>query len=57
MSMGRRPRRNAEENDAFSHYWRPMLSWQRGELGKIKRRAGKRYRRQARREISDQLRE
>jgi hypothetical protein len=36
-----------DEQDAFSTNWRGRLSWQRGELRRIKRRASKRERRAA----------
>jgi hypothetical protein len=38
---------DGDEQDAFTG-WRHVMSWQRGELRKIKRRAGKRERRVAR---------
>ena len=46
--------RTAEEQDAFTA-WRGVMFWQRGELRRIKRRAAKRDRREARHEIEEQL--
>jgi len=48
--LSRRVRGNGDEQDAFSR-WRHAYHWHRGQLRKIKRRAGKRDRRDAQDEI------
>jgi hypothetical protein len=48
--------RSFEEQDAFAG-WRRVLIWQRGELKRAKRRANKRERREARQQVSEQLRD
>lgn len=54
MSMGRRPRHNGDEQDAYSH-WRYMLCCltRAGVIAKTKRRTHKRERRQGKREARD----
>lgn len=44
----------ADEYDAFTK-WRHVLHWQDGELRRIKRRANKRERRDAKRAIKDDV--
>lgn len=39
-----------EEQDAFSE-WRKLLNWKPGEIKKLKRKANKRERQQAKKEI------
>ena len=43
-----------DEQDAFTG-WRRVLSWQKGELKKIKRRYSRRRRRHDKAEIHDQM--
>jgi hypothetical protein len=43
----------ADEQDAYSRYWRPMIFWKRGQLAAIKRRTHKRERREAREQIRE----
>jgi hypothetical protein len=50
-TRGHRGIKDWEQQDAFTG-WRKVMFWQRGELRRIKRRAAKRDRRDARAEIS-----
>lgn len=52
MRLTRRVHNDGDEQDAFTP-WRKYLSWHRGELRKIKRRAAKRMRREGRQEIRE----
>jgi hypothetical protein len=49
--MGNRGSANGLDFDAFSRRARPMLSWRRGELRKIKRAFAKRARQTVRRSM------
>lgn len=44
----KRKRVGGDEQDAFSRYWRRITRWQPGELSRLKRKANKRERREAR---------
>lgn len=46
--MGNRGAANGDEQDAFSHRSRRIITWRRGELRKIKRGYSKRMRKDAR---------
>lgn len=51
----KRARKNGEEQDAFDKVWKRYLIWRPGERKRIKQRANRRERREARRGLSADL--
>ena len=46
--MGNRDAKGGDEQDAFSRYWRKLITWKRGEVRRLKRGFSKRVRKDGR---------